>query len=88
MKSPNFRNKISTMKTKLFSLRFDVYCLVSFAQQDAQFIQYIQHININPAYAGSRGALSVFYYINSMGWFRWCTSYKCASVNTPLTIVS
>lgn len=35
--------------------------LVSFAQQDAQFTQYMYNtININPAYAGSRGALSVF----------------------------
>jgi hypothetical protein len=46
------------MKTKLFSFCF--YSLVGFAQQDAQFTQYIQHININPAYAGSRGALSIF----------------------------
>jgi len=31
------------------------------AQQDAQFTQYMYNtININPAYAGSRGALSVF----------------------------
>ena len=34
---------------------------VSYAQQDAQFTQYMYNtININPAYAGSRGALSVF----------------------------
>lgn len=34
---------------------------VSFAQQDSQFTQYMYNtININPAYAGSRGALSVF----------------------------
>jgi type IX secretion system PorP/SprF family membrane protein len=34
---------------------------VSFAQQDAQFTQYMHNtININPAYAGSRGAMSVF----------------------------
>ena len=33
----------------------------SFAQQDAQFTQYMYNtININPAYAGSRGALSIF----------------------------
>ena len=35
--------------------------IVSFAQQDAQFTQYMYNtITINPAYAGSRGALSVF----------------------------
>ena len=35
--------------------------VVSYAQQDAQFTQYMYNtININSAYAGSRGALSVF----------------------------
>lgn len=33
----------------------------SFAQQDAQFTQYMYNtININPAYAGSRGVMSIF----------------------------
>lgn len=33
----------------------------SFAQQDAQFTQYMYNtINVNPAYAGSRGVLSIF----------------------------
>jgi energy-converting hydrogenase Eha subunit B len=32
-----------------------------YGQQDAQFTQYMYNtININPAYAGSRGALSIF----------------------------
>ena len=35
--------------------------IASFAQQDAQFTQYMYNtININPAYAGSRGAMSIF----------------------------
>lgn len=35
--------------------------IVSYGQQDAQFTQYMYNtINVNPAYAGSRGALSVF----------------------------
>ena len=35
--------------------------IVSFAQQDAQFTQYMYNtINVNPAYAGSRGAMSLF----------------------------
>ena len=35
--------------------------VISYAQQDAQFTQYMYNtININPAYAGSRGAMSVF----------------------------
>jgi type IX secretion system PorP/SprF family membrane protein len=39
-----------------------LFCSVaSFAQQDAQFTQYMYNtININPAYAGSRGVMSVF----------------------------
>lgn len=36
-------------------------CFTGFAQQDAQFTQYMYNtININPAYAGSRGVMSVF----------------------------
>jgi len=39
-----------------------LFCSVaSFAQQDAQFTQYMYNtINVNPAYAGSRGVMSVF----------------------------
>jgi hypothetical protein len=36
---------------------------VNYAQQDAQFTQYMYTININPAYAGSRGAFSILRYI-------------------------
>ncbi len=36
-------------------------CYSGFAQQDAQFTQYMYNtININPAYAGSRGVMSIF----------------------------
>lgn len=36
-------------------------CFVSYSQQDAQYTQYMYNtINVNPAYAGSRGVLSVF----------------------------
>src|SRR3970040_2591970 len=49
------------MKTKIFSFVLIFTTIVSFAQQDAQFTQYMYNtININPAYAGSRGALSIF----------------------------
>ena len=35
--------------------------MLSYAQQDAQFTQYMYNtINVNPAYAGSRGAMSIF----------------------------
>jgi Na+/alanine symporter len=47
------------MKTKLFSFVLMFTAFVNYAQQDAQFTQYMYNtININPAYAGSR--LSVF----------------------------
>ncbi|WP_264564042.1 type IX secretion system membrane protein PorP/SprF [Flavobacterium sp. N3904] len=49
------------MKTKLFSIVIMFTAFVSFAQQDAQYTQYMYNtINVNPAYAGSRGALSIF----------------------------
>ncbi len=36
-------------------------CYTAFAQQDAQYTQYMYNtININPAYAGSRGVMSIF----------------------------
>ncbi|TRX30271.1 type IX secretion system membrane protein PorP/SprF [Flavobacterium sp. ZT3R18] len=49
------------MKTKLFSIVMIFTTIVSYAQQDAQYTQYMYNtISVNPAYAGSRGALSVF----------------------------
>ncbi|WP_281233212.1 PorP/SprF family type IX secretion system membrane protein [Flavobacterium gelatinilyticum] len=49
------------MKIKLLTVAILLTGLVSTAQQDAQFTQYMYNtININPAYAGSREALSVF----------------------------
>jgi len=54
-------HKISTMRTKLFLFVILLVTYSGHAQQDAQFTQYMYNtININPAYAGSRGALSVF----------------------------
>lgn len=49
------------MRTKLFLFVILLVTYSGHAQQDAQFTQYMYNtININPAYAGSRGALSVF----------------------------
>ncbi|MFH6994803.1 type IX secretion system membrane protein PorP/SprF [Flavobacterium sp. FlaQc-48] len=49
------------MKTRFFSFVLMFTAIVSYAQQDAQFTQYMYNtITINPAYAGSRGTLSVF----------------------------
>lgn len=49
------------MKTKLFSIVMMFTVIAGYAQQDAQYTQYMYNtINVNPAYAGSRGALSLF----------------------------
>jgi len=49
------------MKTKLFSIVMMFTAIAGYTQQDAQYTQYMYNtINVNPAYAGSRGALSFF----------------------------
>ena len=59
---------------------------VNYAQQDAQFTQYMYNtININPAYAGSRGAFSIFA-LHRTQWvgLDGAPVTNAASVNTPL----
>lgn len=59
---------------------------VSFAQQDAQFTQYMYNtININPAYAGSRGAMSIFA-LHRTQWvgLDGAPVTNTVSMNTPL----
>jgi type IX secretion system PorP/SprF family membrane protein len=75
------------MKTRilLFALMFTG--MLSYAQQDAQFTQYMYNtININPAYAGSRGALSMFALYRSqwVGFGDGAPVTSTVSVNTPL----
>ncbi|NBU81000.1 MAG: type IX secretion system membrane protein PorP/SprF [Flavobacteriaceae bacterium] len=49
------------MRTKILFFALMLTCYSGFAQQDAQYTQYMYNtININPAYAGSRGVMSVF----------------------------
>jgi type IX secretion system PorP/SprF family membrane protein len=74
------------MKTRilLFALMFTG--MLSYAQQDAQFTQYMYNtININPAYAGSRGALSIFA-LHRTQWvgLDGAPVTNTVSVNTPL----
>ena len=60
--------------------------VASFAQQDAQFTQYMYNtINVNPAYAGSRGALSMFA-LHRTQWvgLDGAPVTNTVSVNTPL----
>jgi type IX secretion system PorP/SprF family membrane protein len=74
------------MKTKIFSIVLMFTTFVSFAQQDAQFTQYMYNtININPAYAGSRGALSMFA-LHRTQWvgLEGAPVTNTVSMNTPL----
>ncbi len=49
------------MKTKILFFAMLTFGFLTNAQQDAQYTQYMYNtINVNPAYAGSRGVLSVF----------------------------
>jgi type IX secretion system PorP/SprF family membrane protein len=58
----------------------------SFAQQDAQFTQYMYNtININPGYAGSRGVMSIFG-LHRTQWvgLEGAPTTNAFSVNTPI----
>ena len=49
------------MRTKILYFALMLMGIMSYAQQDAQYTQYMYNtININPAYAGSRGVMSIF----------------------------
>lgn len=76
----------TTMRTKIFLILLIFTSFVNFAQQDAQYTQYMYNtITINPAYAGSRGAFSIF----AMHRTQWvgldgAPVTNVASMNTPL----
>ncbi|PVX47888.1 type IX secretion system PorP/SprF family membrane protein [Flavobacterium sp. 103] len=73
------------MKTKLFSIVMMFTAIASYAQQDAQYTQYMYNtINVNPAYAGSRGALS-FFALHRTQWvgLDGAPITNTLSVNTP-----
>jgi type IX secretion system PorP/SprF family membrane protein len=74
------------MKTRilLFALLFTG--VLSYAQQDAQFTQYMYNtINVNPAYAGSRGAMSMFaLYRTQWVGLDGAPVTSTVSMNTPL----
>ena len=60
--------------------------VVSYGQQDAQFTQYMYNtINVNPAYAGSRGAMSIFA-LHRTQWvgLDGAPVTNAVSINTPL----
>jgi len=72
---------------KKLILIFMFFSIVSNAQQDAQYTQYMYNtIEVNPAYAGSRGALSVFgLYRTQWVGLDGAPETSTFSVNTPLS---
>lgn len=74
------------MKNRFFIILLGLCAITSYAQQDAQFTQYMYNtININPAYAGSRGVLSVFA-LHRTQWvgLDGAPTTNSFSINTPV----
>lgn len=74
------------MKTRILLFVLMFTGVLSYAQQDAQFTQYMYNtININPAYAGSRGALSMFA-LHRTQWvgLDGAPVTNTVSINTPI----
>lgn len=74
------------MKTKILVIAIMLLGVVGHAQQDAQFTQYMYNtINVNPAYAGSRGVISIFG-LHRTQWvgLDGAPTSNTFSINTPL----
>jgi len=74
------------MKTRILIFALLFTGMLSYGQQDAQFTQYMYNtINVNPAYAGSRGALSMFaLYRTQWVGLDGAPVTSTVSMNTPL----
>lgn len=75
------------MKTKIIGLVLMLLPIASFAQQDAQYTQYMYNtISINPAYAGSRQAMSIFA-LHRTQWvgIEGAPVTNSFSINTPIS---
>ena len=75
------------MRTKLIAFVLFIIGLESmYSQQDSQFTQYMYNtVNINPAYAGSRGVMSIFgLYRNQWVGLDGAPVTSTASLNTPI----
>ena len=74
------------MKTKIIGLMLMLLSIASFAQQDAQYTQYMYNtIAVNPAYAGSRQAMSIFA-LHRTQWvgIEGAPVTNSFSINTPI----
>jgi type IX secretion system PorP/SprF family membrane protein len=82
----NNKNK-SNMKNKFFLLILGIYSSSIFAQHDPQFTQYMYNtININPAYAGTSGVMSVFgMYRTQWVGLDGAPNNIALSLNTPIS---
>lgn len=71
---------------RLILLVFVFFSVLCSAQQDAQFTQYMYNtISVNPAYAGSRGALSIFgLYRTQWIGLDGAPETSTFSINTPI----
>ena len=75
------------MRTKLIAFVLFIIGLESmYSQQDSQYTQYMYNtVNINPAYAGSRGVMSIFgLYRNQWVGLDGAPVTSAASLNTPI----
>lgn len=74
------------MKKIIVVFAFLCLSLISYAQQDSQFTQYMYNtININPAYAGSRESMNIFA-LHRTQWvgLDGAPVTNTASINTPI----
>lgn len=74
------------MRTKIIHFVLMLVCYTGFAQQDAQYTQYMYNtINVNPAYAGSRGVMSIFG-LHRTQWIglNGAPTTNAFSLNTPI----
>lgn len=74
------------MKTKKLVIALLLAGFTGYAQQDAQYTQYMYNtINVNPAYAGSRGVMSVFG-LHRTQWvgLDGAPMTNAVSINTPI----
>ena len=75
------------MKTKIIGLITLLLSIASYGQQDAQYTQYMYNtISVNPAYAGSRQAMSIFA-LHRTQWvgIEGAPVTNSFSINTPIS---
>ena len=75
------------MRTKILYFAIMLLGFVSYSQQDAQYTQYMYNtINVNPAYAGSRGVMSIFG-LHRTQWvgLDGAPTTNAFSINTPIS---